>query len=95
MKQSLSDGQSTKRKGTDMTHVDIDYSSLQGVAKQEAALWDIKNWIGIEKFEHLTAELRKFDRDEMPLERMAMLMTIAGISGYPIRAWHEYIFDGK
>ena len=72
-------------------HYDIDYSSYDNpLAKQAAALADVRDYLGQERFFNLVQEFRKVEY--MPLERFTLLMSISGISGYPVRAFHEYIF---
>lgn len=77
-----------------MTHVDIDYSAHKTESdKRKAAIADIINYLGKEKFNYLTNEFSKFGVDAMPLDAMSGYLMLAGISGYPVQAWHEFIFQ--
>jgi hypothetical protein len=77
-----------------MAHYEIDYSEhADEASKRVAALADIEDYLGEAKFKYLTDEFSKFGKDAMPVERMELMLTLAGISGYPVQAWHHYIFE--
>lgn len=73
-----------------MTHYTRDYSTLTGSAKSSAAIADIIDFLGDNKFDELTAEFRRYRHLE--LDQFACFVGIAGISGYPVEAWHDYIY---
>lgn len=77
-----------------MTHYEIDYSKFDDDqdAKRVAAIADIIDYLGKEKYETVTREFKLFKPEDMSRDRMAMMLSIAGISGYPVTAWHETCF---
>ena len=76
-----------------MTHYTRNYSTLDGEAKSDAAIADIIDFLGIDKFDELTAEFRRYRHLE--LDQFACFAGIVGIAGYPVKAWHDYIYDDK
>jgi hypothetical protein len=65
-------------------HTDIDYSNLEGDAKVAKALEDIVNWLGWTKFTEIS---RIAHDDGVTWRQFWFACGIAGISGYPVRAW--------
>ena len=73
---------------------EVDYSGITDeAAKQQKAIDDIISYQGQEWFDKVTQAAR----DE-PIELQAfanMLDMFAGIEGYPVTAWHNYIYGVK
>lgn len=67
----------------------IDYTDMPN--RQERAIEDIRNWLGAERFELI---LEQFRAAPAPLEfeQFELLLGIAGVSGYPVRALHRHIW---
>lgn len=66
----------------------IDYSNRP--AAQFDAVEDIKEYLGAERFDKLSPEMAKVtDRDQF-----AMYCSLAGISGFPVKAWYE-LYHGQ
>ena len=68
-------------------HTEIDYSKLDGEAKQAKALADVKDWMGEGRFEAVNKELSKV-RD---FDRFEFYASLAGVQGYPVRAWFDWL----
>lgn len=73
-----------------MTHYDVDYSNLHPQAKHEKAIADIKDYLGEAKFVAITNDFRKYPPQS--IDALAMYLSIAGVQGYPVRAWHDVIW---
>lgn len=73
-----------------MTHYDVNYSDLTPQAKHDKAIADIKDYLGDDKYRNLTAEFRA--AGPMPLGRFEMYLSIAGVQGYPVRAWYNEVY---
>lgn len=75
-----------------MTHYNIDYSKYDDdpITKHNQAIKDIKEYIGEEKFDNLTQEFKSFSW--MSLEQFGFYVSLAGIQGYPVKAWYNYIY---
>lgn len=72
-------------------HYDVDYSVFDNeVDKHNAAIEDIRDYLGGEKFATLTTEFRAMG--EMTFGSFANYVSIAGISGYPVKAWYNHIW---
>lgn len=75
-------------------HTTIDYSThADESAKRQAAIADIKEYLGEERFNYVSGEFSKFGKEAMPIETMEGYLMLAGISGYPVIAWHHFIFE--
>ena len=72
-----------------MTHYDIDYSKLSGVKRHAKAIQDIKDYIGKDRFKHLTKILVK--ENLQTLDEYKMALSFAGIHGYPCEAWMHHV----
>lgn len=73
-------------------HTTIDYSGQDYEVAKQAALNDIEEYLGTEWYNKLTEEFKKWRLEDMTLERFTCYMGIAGISGFPVRMWHEHIY---
>lgn len=73
-------------------HYTIDYTSLEPLEAHKKALEDIKEYMGDEKFVQLTEEFRKFPQEQMPIDRFAMFVDVAGVRGYPVKAWYNHVY---
>lgn len=72
--------------GHDM-HTEKDYAKLPN--PEEVAIKDLKNWYGTRKFNELTGQLRWVE----DFDYFANLVSLSGVSGYPVRVWWRYIND--
>ena len=69
---------------------EIDYSTMNDAEKFYEAINDCKNYLGEAKFKEITEALKV---DHPPLKQFtAMLSMLAGIEGYPVKAWYQYAF---
>lgn len=76
-----------------MTHYNVDYSGLDEVAKHNKAIQDIKDYMGEPKFEELTGMFKEVPEPERPnLDKFELLVSFAGIQGYPAKAWYNYCY---
>ena len=74
-------------------HHNIKYDLSQPALARAAALKDIEEWMGTDRFKRVCAEISKMG--EVSLEKLELMMSFAGIGGYPVRALHEHLFPGK
>ncbi len=66
----------------------IDYSTLEGDAKRQAAMEDIREYLG-DEFPILNAKIDEIG-EGLTLEDMrAICGLFLGIQNYPVRAWFE------
>lgn len=74
-----------------MTHYTVDYSNLNDdpISKHNKAIQDIKEYIGDDRFETLT---EKFKQMSPSLEQFELMVSFAGVQGYPVKAWYNYIY---
>lgn len=76
--------------GSLSTRREVDYSQMTDAEKFYKAINDCKLYLGDEKFEEVT-ESAKIEKP--PFSMWAkMLGFMAGIEGYPVTAWYQYIF---
>lgn len=78
-----------------MTHYTTSYEGLTEVEKHNKAIEDIKEWMGEERFDHITSLVRddvKEGREQMTLDQFTMAISLAGVQGYPVKAWYNYIY---
>lgn len=73
-------------------HQIIDYAGLDPIAKHNKAIEDVKEFLGKEKFDKLTKEFREVPQDQMSLDKFTNYVSLAGIQGYPVKAWYNYIY---
>lgn len=64
-------------------HYNVDYTDHPNKAK--AAVSDILDFLGTERFEKLVPEMAKITH----CGNFAMYCALAGIEGYPVIAWYE------
>jgi len=76
-----------------MTHYTVDYTALTGEAKREKALRDIEDYLGKERYDYLTEVLA--NGEGYDLETFSMIVSFAGVQGYPAKAWWEHCFQGE
>jgi hypothetical protein len=75
-----------------MTHYEIDYGTMQEPEKHNKALQDIKDYLGEDRFEHLTELLRLDKALATNYCRFSWLASFSGIQGYPTMAWHNHCY---
>ena len=69
-------------------HATIDYS--KSPAPNFDAVNDIIEWLGQERYDRVSPEMAKItDTDQF-----MMLCSLAGIKGFPVRAWYDH-FHGQ
>lgn len=66
-------------------HTTIDYSKSPSPTFD--AVEDIKNWLGIERWDLFAPEMAKITH----CGRFALFCSVAGIQGFPVQAWYESI----
>ncbi len=69
-------------------HTIIDYS--QSPSKSFDAVEDIKEWLGKDRWAVVSPEMAEV-KDQ---ERFELYASLAGISGYPVKAWFE-LYHGQ
>ncbi len=72
-------------------HYDVDYSKLDPVAKHNKAIQDIKDYMGNQRFRHLTKLFRE-SADSISPDQFALMTSFAGVQGYPVKAWYNYCY---
>ncbi|HYD35926.1 MAG TPA: hypothetical protein VD999_07750 [Vitreimonas sp.] len=72
-----------------MMHTTRDYSSLEGQAKLNAAIKDIRFYLSDKKFNELTKMFKNEPR--MSLSKFKFYLSMIGIEGYPAIAWADYL----
>lgn len=71
-------------------HEITNYEGLKPVAKQRKAMQDVIGYLGQPAVDAITKEAKA---TEMPFETFQNCMNMfAGISGYPVKAFYNYIF---
>lgn len=73
-----------------MTHYDISYEGLDPIAKHNKAIEDIKEYMTEARFNKLTEEFKKYP--DTTLEKFELYCSIAGVHGYPVKAWYNYCY---
>jgi hypothetical protein len=71
-----------------MSHHEVDYSELEGAAKEIKALADIIDYLGQEKFNLLVEHTKTCDAGYV----RGALTHVAGISGYPVTAFINHYY---
>ena len=75
-----------------MTHYTVDYSNMTPQAKHNKAIADIRDYLGDDKFEKLTLDFRALYVDRgLTVGVLGRYLMLAGVDGYPVRAWHAEI----
>lgn len=69
---------------------DMDYSGLDEIAKYHKAIEDIKDYLGIYRFNTLTKTFRQ--EGQMSLDTFTLMLSFVGVSGYPVKAWYNYCY---
>lgn len=65
-------------------HYTIKYS---GDAKKQQALNDVKDYVGVDRFDDLT---QRFIESQQPQATLELMISFTGIQGYPAQAWAEH-----
>ena len=71
-------------------HYDTYYAGLEGQAKIDKGLEDIKEWLGWERFNDLTKQFKAHEK--LPFDQFQFLAGVAGIQGYPVAAWYATLW---
>ena len=71
-------------------HTKIKYPQTDPAEKRAAAIADIRAWVGDERFEKICEGFKA--RPRVSPEHFTLLLSIAGIAGYPVRALYETIW---
>ena len=70
----------------------IDYSNESDpIAKHNKAIEDIKEYVGEDRFETLTQQIKE-EYPNMSLEQFQLVVSFAGVQGYPAKAWFNYCY---
>jgi hypothetical protein len=73
-------------------HYNIDYTGLGPQAAYNQQIKDIKEYLGEKKFNQITKDFRRECPKDLSLEMFKMYLSLAGISGAPVRAFHDHVF---
>lgn len=68
-------------------HTSIHYDLSNPVQAHAKAIQDVKDWLG-EKYEKVSLELGATVKAGCTLEVFEMMVSFAGIQGYPAKAWY-------
>lgn len=71
-------------------HYTKDFSALEGQAKIDAALNAAREFWGAEQYAKIMDALGTYPKPE--LDEFAMMMSFAGVEGYPVRAIHTTVW---
>ena len=77
-----------------MSHYDISYVNLAPDAKRSQAIQDIKDYLGDDRYNELTDLIHQHYQLPPNLEKFRMAVSMSGIQGYPVVAWHEVLWPG-
>lgn len=76
--------------------IEKNYRGLSDAEAESAAIKDIKEYLGEERFNAVTVLLVedcKENGEPIPLERFAQgCSLLMGIEGYPVKVWYELVF---
>ena len=78
-----------------MSHYDISYANLAPDAKRAQAIQDIKDYLGDERYNKMTEIIHQDFQIPLSLEKFRMALSMSGIQGYPVTAWHEVLWPGE
>ncbi len=78
-----------------MSHYDVDYSLLEGDAKREKALADLKEFWGEERYERFLNKCRAITEDLPTIFGFRLLLSFGGVEGYPVLALHEHLWPDR
>jgi len=72
-------------------HYETKYDQEDPNAKREAAIKDIREWMGDDRYDTVTSGLiAAINAGQIKnFEQLEFFFSIAGTSGYPVRAWAE------
>lgn len=73
-----------------MTHYDISYEGMTPQDAHAKALRDIEDYMGTDRFITLTRVLREYPPQS--IAAFHLQMSLAGVQGYPVRAYHDHIW---
>jgi hypothetical protein len=69
-------------------HQTISYAGLSPKDKYKKALRDIQDYVGEERFEHLTKLLRE---EKLSQEHFISAVSLAGVQGWPAQVWFQHV----
>ena len=72
-------------------HYNIGYAGLTPQLAHNQSIQDIKDYLGEEKYELLTKQFRE-ECPDLSIEGFKMYVSLAGISGFPVRAWYNEVY---
>lgn len=70
-------------------HYTVNYEGLDPIAKHNKAIADIKEYLGEDRFETLTEQ---FKNRSPSFEQFELMVSFAGVQGYPAKAWFNYCY---
>ena len=74
-------------------HYNTDYAHLEGAEKLEAAIQDIREYYGEERFLKIEATMLEHLRKNPDYQLFSAMLHLSGIQGYPAYAWHTVLLD--
>lgn len=84
-----------------MTHYTVNYAGLPNREKRQRALWDCRDFMGLRQYNKVRSDMRKHFRDNPTRRTATMLrqitgmMSLAGIQGYPARAFVLHCYQTR
>ncbi len=72
-------------------HYTRDFSTLDGQEKIDAALNATREYLGDAQFTKIIDALATYPKPD--LERFAMMMSLAGVQGYPVEAIYATVWN--
>ena len=70
-------------------HTIVNYGLLTGKEKRDTAVKDIKEFWGQKKFDYVLIELK---RKKLSWLHFSNIVSISGVSGYPLEALYEHVY---
>lgn len=78
-----------------MTHYTKRYDSAMTLAmRDEIALADVVEYMGATRFATLDREFRRYPVP-LTLDHLGLLLSFAGVQGFPVESWHRSIWPGE
>lgn len=77
-----------------MAHYDIDYSKMGDAEKAAAALRDIEEYLGTDRYYTVCEVMQEEIKCGLSSEAFELALSMAGIQGYPVRALWNHLSNG-
>jgi hypothetical protein len=73
-------------------HYEINYDGLDPIEKHKKAIADVIEYTGQERFDRIISALRTKYPEPPVLEHLELVLSFAGIQGYPVKAIWNHIW---